>query len=82
MELSAQRYRISAVGEAEADLHGDLEMPDLAVLDVATDLADLEPLDVLQRAAGLGDTVLNRLVDAVARGADDFNLLVRVMIRH
>jgi hypothetical protein len=57
-------------------------MPDLAVLDMAADFADLEPLDVLQRFGGLGDTVLNRLVDAVTRGTDDFNLLVGVMIRH
>lgn len=80
--LNGGRAWRSAVLEAEADLHGHLEVPDLAVLDVAANLANLEPLDVLQLAAGFGDAVLNCFVDAVARGADNFNLLVRVMIRH
>ncbi len=79
--LNGGRAWRSAVLEAEADLHSHLEVTDLAVLDMTANLASLEPLDVLQLAAGFGDTVLDRLIDAVARGADDFNLLVRVMIR-
>jgi hypothetical protein len=38
--------------EAETHLHAHLEVGDLALLDVAADLGDLEPLQVPQRLTG------------------------------
>jgi hypothetical protein len=38
--------------ESEADSHLDLEVGDLAALDVPADRADLDPVEVAQRAAG------------------------------
>src|SRR6476469_1711203 len=57
--------------EAEADLHAHLEVLDGAVLGLAANLGDLEPVDVAQRLAGALDAVADGLVDAVGRRADD-----------
>ena len=39
------------VVETEADLHGDLEVADRLVGEVATDVGDFEPVKVMQRFA-------------------------------
>src|SRR5690606_13488494 len=72
----------SAVSQTEADFHRDLKVRDLTVLHMATDFAGFEPLDVAQALAGLGDGVADCLVHAVLRRADDFDLLVGVVIGH
>src|SRR6188472_1445007 len=61
----------SFVLEPETDLHADLEVLDVAVLDLATDLGDLEPVHVPQRRARPTYGVPDGFVDAVGRRADD-----------
>lgn len=61
----------SVVLEAEADLHADLEVLDLAILDLAANAQDLEPVTVTQGLAGALDAVEDGLVDALRGGADD-----------
>ena len=48
-------------------------MRDLAVLDMAAGLEDLEPADLAQGARRPADGVLDRLLDALLRGAGDFD---------
>jgi hypothetical protein len=52
---------------------------DLAVRDVAADLANLEPIEMVQRLRRLLDRVAYRRVDPLRRRADDFDQLVRVL---
>ena len=59
----------SVVLETEAHLHADLEVLDVAVLDLAAHLGDLEPVDVTQGAGRSGDAVPDGLVDALAQAA-------------
>src|SRR4051794_14341403 len=63
----------SALGllEAEPDLHGDLEMADLAVHDVPADVGGLEPVEVPQGLCGAGQPVADGVVDRLRRRADD-----------
>src|SRR4051794_29830563 len=72
---------VSVVLEPEADLETDLEVLDLAVLDLAPDLGHLEPVEVSKRLAGAVDGVADGGVDAVGRGADDLGDAVGA-VRH
>src|ERR1700754_639086 len=74
LRADATGYRTDApsrVLEAEADLHADLDVLDLAVDDLAADLGDLEPVEVPQRLGGPADAVAHRLVHSLVRRADD-----------
>jgi RNA polymerase sigma-70 factor (ECF subfamily) len=68
--LTAYRM-MSIVLEPEPDLHPYLEMGQLVVLHRPSDLGDLEPVDVAQRAGGSADPMADRLVHAVRAAADD-----------
>src|SRR5580704_8135604 len=59
------------VVEAEADLYGDLEVA-AAVLDAAAHPGDLEPVQVVQGPRGPVHRTLDRVIDALGGGADDF----------
>src|SRR4051794_21699992 len=61
----------SFVLEPETDLHPDLEVLDVAVLDLPSDLRHLEPVDMSQGRAGAAYGVADGLVYAVGRRADD-----------
>src|SRR3954453_10849864 len=61
----------SFVLEPETDLHPDLEVLDVAVLDLPSDLRHLEPVDMPQGGAGTAYGVADGIVDAVGRRADD-----------
>src|SRR4051812_40720185 len=63
--------RGSRLVQAETDLHRHLDVPDLAVLQVTTDLGHLEPVEIVQCLRGALDAVADRLVDTVGRAADD-----------
>src|SRR6478752_5007691 len=65
--------------QREADLEGDLIVPDLAVLDVAARFNDLKPIHVSNRLARKFDGRIDRILDAGWRGADDFKNLVDVV---
>ena len=56
-------------------------MRDLSVLDMAASLQNLEPADLPQGARRPPYGVLDRLFDALLRGAGDFNNPVH-MVRH
>src|SRR5690606_19664156 len=56
------RDRSGLVFEAEPELEADLEVLDLTVLDLATDLGHLEPIDVTQRLGSSVDAVADRLL--------------------
>src|SRR6266542_5347003 len=83
--LGHRRGRVgSGLGlvEAEPDLHRDLEVADLAVLKVAADVGDLEPVEVAQGGARSGDAVAHRLVDRVRGGSHDLGDPVDVVGHH
>ena len=65
--------------DAEADLHRDLEVGDVAVDDLAADLLGLEPLDVPDGLRRLADRRPDRLVDARRAAADDLAQPVHVV---
>ena len=69
--VSGEGRGLLLVLEAEADLDPDLEVLDLAVLDLATDLGDLEPVTVPQRLGGPLHAVVDRLLEPLGRGAYD-----------
>src|SRR4051812_19857496 len=69
----------SDVVEAEADLHGDLNVPDLAVLQMAADLGDLEPVQAVQGLRRPVDRVADRLVDPVGRASHDLGNAIGVV---
>src|SRR3569832_822156 len=62
-------YRLLDVVEAEADLEPDLEVGDLAVLDLPPDLRHLEPVEVAQRPAGARHTDADHLLQAIGGAA-------------
>src|SRR6185369_18013711 len=62
----------------EAQLQPDLPVGDAAVLDMAAGLGDLEPAQVAQRLARVGDGVADRRLYAVRRGSHQFDDLVGV----
>ena len=59
--------------EPEPDLDGDLEVRDLSVLQMAADRHELEPVEVAQGLARLGDGRADGVVDALARGPGDLD---------
>src|SRR5215470_1583205 len=61
----------SGVLKPESDLQAHLEMGHAAVLDLAPDLGDLEPVQVPQGLPGPVQAVADRGLDAFGRGADD-----------
>src|SRR5712691_2386294 len=69
--VRACKYRRVAPGrrlgvlESEADLHADLEMCDLAAVELAPDLGHLEPVQVPQRLGGSPQAVADGGVDAL-----------------
>src|SRR5215212_5951808 len=65
--------------EREADLQGHLVMGDLAALDMAASLLDLEPANVAHGRGGAGDGALDRILDAGRRAADDLDHLVDIV---
>src|SRR4029077_1288698 len=69
-----------AVGDRETDLEGDLIMRNLAVLDMAAGLDDLEPAQVAQGLRRAGDGALDRVVDALVRRTDDLNDAVDMIV--
>src|SRR5690606_5042600 len=71
--------RGASVLEREADPQRHLPVRDLAVGDMAARLGDLEPLDVADRLAGLGDGTLHGVVAARGRRAGELDELVDVM---
>ena len=72
---SAQANSVSSdlgLVEAETDLQRHLEVDARAVLlDPPADVADLEPVEVVQGLRGAADGHLDRIVNAGGRGADD-----------
>ena len=77
MSTVSQASRWTRVGrsdvlEPEPDFHGDLEVLDVTLDDVAPDLGHLEPVEVPDGFGRPPHAVAHRLLDAVARGADDF----------
>src|SRR5512133_3480897 len=61
----------SVVLEPKPDLQSDLEVLDVAVLDLSAHLGHLEPVDVAQRRAGPPDGVADGLLDPVRGRADE-----------
>jgi hypothetical protein len=57
-----------ALFETEADLESDMEVGDLAVYDLTTDLGDLEPVQVPQSLTGAAQCVPDGRLDAIRRG--------------
>ena len=57
--------------QPEADLQRHLEVAALIVFDPAADAADLEPVQVVEGLRGASDRDLDRVVNALGRGADD-----------
>src|SRR5690606_30461700 len=57
-------------------------MTNLAIDDMSAGLGDLEPFGQAQRLGGLGERVVDRVLDAAGGRADQLDLLVGVMIRH
>jgi H+/Cl- antiporter ClcA len=67
--------------QPEADLHRDLDVVHLVVLDVPADAGDLEPVEVAQRLGRPADRALDRVVQPDRRGPDDLGDRVDV-VRH
>lgn len=74
------RDQVSII-QSEANLHRDLIMRDLAVLNVPTRVHDFEPTEVADTLARFGDGITDRLLLALRGGARYFNKFVNV-IRH
>src|SRR2546423_10157740 len=75
---SASRF---ARFQPEADLQHDLKLGDLAVLDEASLVHHLEPVEVAKRLRRLGDRVLGRLGVALFGNAAELDDLER-LLRH
>ncbi|RMN76990.1 CbsD/ElaB super protein [Pseudomonas cannabina pv. alisalensis] len=73
---------VSAVGNAEADFQGDLEMRNFAVFDVATGFGHFKPFHMAEAFAGFGQRIVDGIFDGGGGRADDFNFFVRVVIGH
>jgi H+/Cl- antiporter ClcA len=67
--------------QPEADLHRDLDVVHLVVLDVPADAGDLEPVEVTQGQGRPADRALDRVVQPDRRGPDDLGDRVNV-VRH
>src|SRR4051794_20311734 len=65
--------------EPEAHLQRHLVVLDAALVDVAADRDDLEPVEVAQGLGRLGDRAVDRLGDALGGGARDLDGLVDVV---
>src|SRR5690349_9363125 len=65
---------------AEAEFHRDLVVRDTAVLDVAAQLGDLEPIEVADRLARHSNGLVDGVFDALVGGAD--NLADRIDVVH
>ncbi|MCY1559050.1 hypothetical protein D9M68_960430 [compost metagenome] len=57
-------------------------MADLAILDVSAGFYHFEPIEVANRFGALAQGIVDRFINAVFRRADDFDLLVGVVVRH
>src|SRR5688572_19501293 len=57
----------------EADLHRDLIVGDLAAVEMAADLRDLEPVEVAQRGVGPRHAAVDRLLDALRGRSGDLD---------
>ena len=57
--------------KAEADLHGDLNVIDVPILDVAPDVCDLEPIQMPDGLRGPIHGIPNRSIDPVRAGTHD-----------
>jgi hypothetical protein len=68
-----------SVVKPEAKLYDYLPVIDLIVLNVASGLDDLKPVNVVQRLAGLCYCILYRIFDADFRRAGQFDLFVDVL---
>src|SRR5919197_4769787 len=68
--------------QPEPDLERHLVVRDAPFLDVAAGGHHLEPLQVAQRLGLLGDRVVDRLLDSLARAAGDLDALVDVVVAH
>src|ERR1700722_11731178 len=67
-------YRQQSVGtlvKPETDLQRHLKVETVLVVDSAPDIADLEPVEVVQGLRGAADGPPNRIVNALAGRADD-----------
>src|SRR5688572_5406255 len=71
----------SLVLQSKAGFEHNLIMSDLAVLDVAAGLDDLEPVQISQRLTSPPDRGLDGILNAGFRGTNQFDHLVD-MIRH
>ena len=67
--------------QPETDSHLDLERQLAVLADRAASIFDLEPVDIAQGLARLGDRVADRLLDAVVGHPDHFNNFVG-FVRH
>ena len=67
-----------SVVKPETKLYNHLPVIDLIVLDVASGLDDLKPVNVVQRLTGLCYRILYRIFDAVFRRAGQLDLFVDV----
>jgi hypothetical protein len=77
--VNPQLEPLLAIFKPESDLHGDLEMANLAVDQVATDFCDLEPVQLAERGVGTCDAVADCSVNAVWRRPDDLGDAIRVV---
>src|SRR5581483_6993884 len=62
------------------DLHGDLELADLAVLDSSAHLTHLEPVEVAQRVVRTPDGVAHGLLHRILRRPDDLRDAVHLAL--
>ena len=65
------RRVLFSVLEPEADLEPDLEVGDLVIDDLATDLGHLEPVEVPEGLPGAVQRAADRGLDSLRRRADD-----------
>src|SRR5271169_1556384 len=67
--------------EPESDSHFDLEGRVALLANRASDIFDLEPVDITYRLARLGDRIAHCLVEAVVRNSYHLDYLER-LVRH
>lgn len=67
-----------SIVKAEAKLYNNLPVINLIILNVASGLYDLKPVDVVQRLACLCHRVLYRIFNAGLGGAGQLDLFVDV----
>lgn len=75
-EQCAQRSALDDPGlvvlQPEPDFHADLIVLHSPILDLASDLGHLEPIQMPKRLGRAGNPVFDGLIDAVWRSANDF----------